>query len=147
MLLTDADRKERIARIQQSIAEPWQNRTTKSDECELSDVSPRKGQYDHHQNHHQAHFCPQVVDQAVAFVVASHGRDLPSDASPRRKALMNRKEHWSKSKTSRLVAPGTARPLVVGRKEQNHRLHGPWQARPQHEQEQHQSFLDLAQGD
>jgi hypothetical protein len=51
----------------------------------LPDVLPRKGQYDHYQNHHQAHFCPQVVGQAVAFVVASHGHDLPSDASPTQK--------------------------------------------------------------
>jgi hypothetical protein len=59
-----------------------QNRTTKSDECELPDVSPRKGQYDHYHNHHQAHFCPQVVGQAAAFVVALHGHDSLQDASP-----------------------------------------------------------------
>jgi len=66
----------------------------KSDEWELPDVSPRKGQYDHYQNHHQAHFCPQVVGQAVAFVVDLHGHDLPyRGPPPRLKALMNRKEH------------------------------------------------------
>jgi len=79
MLLTDADQKERIARIQQSIAElsALTKQTTKSDERELPDVSPRKGQYDHYQNHHQAHCCPQVVRQAVASVVALHSHDLP----------------------------------------------------------------------
>src|SRR5262249_1963058 len=54
------------------------NWTTTSDECGSPDVSPCKGQYDHYQNHHQAHFCPQVVGQAVAFVVALHSHDLPS---------------------------------------------------------------------
>ena len=44
MLLTDADQKERIARIQQSIAEVSALTNDKSDECELPDVSPRKGQ-------------------------------------------------------------------------------------------------------
>ena len=52
-------------------------RARESDESELPDVSPRKGQYDHYQNHHQAHFCPQVVRQAVASVVALHSHDLP----------------------------------------------------------------------
>jgi hypothetical protein len=82
MLPTDADQKERIARIQQSIAEVSALTNDKSDECELPDVSPRKGQYDHYQNHHQAHFCPQVVRQAVAFVVALHSHDLPSGRQP-----------------------------------------------------------------
>jgi hypothetical protein len=42
-------------------------------ECESPDVSPRNGKDDHYQNHHQAHFCPQVVGQAVVFVVDVHG--------------------------------------------------------------------------
>src|SRR6516225_3785776 len=57
-------------------------RTTTSDECGSPDVSPCKGQYDHYQNHHQAHFCPQVVGQAVALVVALHSHDLPQGFRP-----------------------------------------------------------------
>jgi hypothetical protein len=50
-------------------------------ESESPDVSPRKGKDDHYHNH-QAHFCPQVVGQAVVFVVDLHGTISPTQASP-----------------------------------------------------------------
>jgi hypothetical protein len=60
---------------------------------ELPDVSPCEGKYDHYQNHHQAHFCPQIVSQAFTLVVALHRHDLPSARQTNKEALMNRKEH------------------------------------------------------
>jgi hypothetical protein len=78
-LLTDADRKERIARIQQSIAElSALTNDKKVTSASYQTYRHARASIDHYQNHHQAHFCPQVVGQAVAFVVALHSQDLPS---------------------------------------------------------------------
>jgi hypothetical protein len=49
----------------------------KSDECELPDVCPCKGDCDHYHSRHQAQFCPGLGRAAAFIVVHSHGRWPP----------------------------------------------------------------------
>src|SRR5215813_12056283 len=58
--------------------------TSCSDDWHLLEKLPQYGQQDHYQSRHQAHFSPQVVGQAVAFVVDLHGHNLPVRGQPPR---------------------------------------------------------------
>ena len=48
--------------------------TDKSDECELPDVCPCKGDCDHYHSRHQAQFCPGLGRTVAFIVVHSHER-------------------------------------------------------------------------